>query len=297
MSDTQLITPAQTKAAVATIKDAVHRRLDLLKGMGISEQVFNQILLNTLLRTPDLARCTKQSLYEAIYSACEVGLVPDGKHAAIVALNIKGSLTANFWPMVDGRLLLVRRSLPSVSIQAHNVHKSDEYEDIRGSAPNFFHKVLSGDNRTEATLVASYATAHFTENTIPEIVVMYMEELKPFKRNNKGPWATHPLEMYKVRALNRLIKRLPISTGLSATLAAFDDETMFDEAIDSTATVITEDASVTKNDSPKEPTATSGTKAAPKATAGKKAAPKTETKTPEKSEVDNALFGKSEPVF
>ena len=296
MSGTQ-ITPAQKKEAVATIKDAVHRRLETLKAIGISEQVFNQILLNTLIKTPDLARCTKHSLYEAIYTAIEVGLVPDGKHAAIVALTIKGALTANFWPMVDGRLLLVRRALPSVSIQAHNIHESDQYEDIRGSAPNFFHKVVSGDNRTEATLVASYATAHFADNAIPEIVVMYMEELRPFKKSNKGPWLTHPLEMYKVRALNRLIKRLPISAGLSATLSSFDDETLYDDSIESTATVITEDASVTKNDSPKEPTATSGTKAAPKATAGKKAAPKAETKTPEKSEVDNALFGKSEPVF
>ena len=294
MSGTQ-ITVAQKTAAIATIKDAVSRRLELLKGMGISEQVFNQILLNTLVKTPNLALCTKNSLYEAIYNACEVGLVPDGKHAAIVALNIKGDLTANFWPMVDGRLLLVRRNLPSVSIQAHNVHESDQYEDLRGSAPNFFHKVMSGDNRTEATLVASYATAHFMDNSIPEIVIMYMEELRPFKKSNKGPWSTHPLEMYKVRALNRLIKRLPISAGLSATLASFDDETFNEGAIDSTATEIP------KEDPPKEPTATSGKKAAPRAAAGKKTEPaKTTGKkaAPEKSSVDNALFDTSkEPVF
>ena len=159
MTGTQL-TAAEKKSTMEFLTVSVHKQHELLHAMGIREEIFTRLLLNALVKTPDLARCTKPSLYEAICNACQVGLVPDGKHAAIVAFNRKGKgLVADFWPMIDGRLLLVRNNLKNTSLNAHNVFTQDEFSDVRGSAPKLTHVVRWGwrENRGNTSSLLCYS--------------------------------------------------------------------------------------------------------------------------------------------
>ena len=221
----QQISRAQKKDAEQTLIEATARQLPLLKAMRIREEAFSRVLVNALMRQPQLALCTKDSLFLAVFAACDMGLLPDGKHGAIVPIRKGNVLTADFWPMVGGLLTAVRAELKNVAIQAHNVFAGDQWEDIRGTSPQLVHVVNGGvDRLSEDSLVCSYSTVHFAGNDTPEFEVMYLPELHKFKKNNRGPWSTHPLEMYRVRPLKRVLKRLPVSGGLMAKLNRGDED-------------------------------------------------------------------------
>ena len=224
MAGTQ-ITRAQKQEAVTALTAATAKQGPLLKAMRISEDAFSRVLINALMKQPQLALCTRDSLFQAVFTACDIGLMPDGRHGAIVPVKKNNVLTADFWPMVGGLLTCVRRELKSVAIQAHNVFEGDEFIDERGTSPRLFHRPSAdADRLSEAGLVCSYATVHFAGNAVAEFEVMYRQELQKFKKNNRGPWSTHPLEMYRVRPLKRVLKRLPISAGLMSKLNRGDDD-------------------------------------------------------------------------
>ena len=210
------LTQAEKKDVKSFFSTASEKQSLLLTAMQVKPEVFQNVMLNVALRYPAVARCSKQSLYEAVCRACEAGIVPDGKLAAIVPINMKGVPTAQFWWMVDGLLLRVRENIPGISIQSHNVHEGDEFLDQRGSKPNLVHIVEPTASRTVDTLIASYAVAYMPNNDIPEVAVMYKSEMDYNKPNRKaGPWITHPLEMYRGRPIKLLCKRLPLSASFS----------------------------------------------------------------------------------
>ena len=218
------VTVTERNSAITIFQDAADKQSDLLRVMGIPQEAFARLCINALMRNPDLAKCRKESLYSSVYRAIEMGMIPDGKQGAIVPLRRKGTLVAEFWPMIDGMLAKVRANIPGIAVQAHNVFDGDEWDDVRGSNPNLVHRPAPDVVRDESTLIASYATAHMPGNPMPEIVVMYKSELDQFRKNNAGPWSGHPLEMYRIRPLKRLIKRLPISGGLAVEMASLNED-------------------------------------------------------------------------
>lgn len=238
------ITKQQKMACAETLKAATLAQVPLLKSMGIREEAFSRVLVNALMREPKLALCTKDSLFKSVFDACDMGLLPDGRHGAIVSIKKNNVATADFWPMVGGLLTCVRRELSNVAIQAHNVFKGDEWEDRRGTRPELTHIVNDKVDRLDwNNMVCAYATVHFAGNDVAEFEVMYMPELERFIKNNRGPWSTHRLEMFRVRPLKRVLKRLPLSGGLMAKLNRADDD--FDdqpmgEVIDGEAVDVTD---------------------------------------------------------
>ncbi|MCY4471144.1 MAG: recombinase RecT [Thiotrichales bacterium] len=212
------ISRAQKQAAVELFSDATTKQADLLQAMRITEKAFQRVLINALMRTPALAVCPRDSIYESVYKCCEWGLVPDGKLGVMVAIRKKGVLTADFWPMVDGMLMRVRKELKDIALQAHNAFEGEYFDDVRGSHPRLTHKPDPAiDRGSEKLLLASYATAHMAGNQVPEVVVMYRSELKPFRKDTHV-WNTNPLEMYRKTAFKRLAKRLPVSSGLATLI-------------------------------------------------------------------------------
>ena len=211
----QQISKQQKMIAVESLKEATARQLPLLKSMRISEEAFARVTINALMKNPQLALCTKDSLFVAVFAAVDMGLMPDGRHGVIVPVKKNNVLTADFWPMVGGLLACVRRELKNAAIQAHNVFAGDQWEDIRGTSPQLVHVVNGGvDRLSEDSLVCSYSTVHFAGNDTPEFEVMYLPELHKFKKNNRGPWSTHPLEMYRVRVAQA---RAQATAGLRRT--------------------------------------------------------------------------------
>jgi len=222
------LTAEQRKNTLALFENAITKQADVLEALQIPPALFNRVCLNAVIRNPDLAKCNRGSLIEAVYKSCEMGLLPDGKHGVIVPMKIKGTFSAQFWPMIDGLLAKVRENIPNIALQAHNVFDGDEFLDERGSSPVLKHVPLATARHAEDTLLCSYATAHMPGNTIPEVVVMYKSEMEVF-RKKVGPWQSHPLEMYRLRPLKRLIKRLPVHGALAVHLNTYDDDDSYEQ--------------------------------------------------------------------
>ena len=255
----QQLSKAEKEKVTGFLSEAADRQAALLNAMQIKPDVFASVCANVLLRYPDVARCSKQSLYDAVCRACEIGIIPDGKLAAIVPIRMKGVVTAQFWPMIDGLLLKVRQNIKGISLQAHNVFRDDKFTDERGSDPKLVHIVNPDGQQSEAALIASYATAHMPNNPVPEVVVMYKAELESYKKKS-GPWVSHPLEMYRLRPFKRLLKRLPLHPSFSIHIEDDEDETMYGEDV-----VIDQEATPVEMPPPPAPkTQTRRTKAAPK---------------------------------
>lgn len=219
------ITRERKQQAIGWLTEATANQAAVLGSSGIKEEHFARMLTNALMRQPELALCTRNSLFDAVYTACDVGLVPDGRNAAIVPIRRGDKRVAELWPMVGGLATKVRQAIKSIAMQAHLVFEGDEWKDIRGTSPHLVHVInREVDRLNPANLVCAYATVHFPGNAVAEFEVMYKPELLTFVKNNKGPWSNHPLEMFRVRPFKRVLKRLPVTGGLMAQLSRFEDE-------------------------------------------------------------------------
>lgn len=206
------------------LRASVAKQATALRAKKINPDIFEQALLNALIANPALAECNKMSLYKACADAVDFGVLPDGRHGAIVPLAGK----AEFWPMLAGLLSKVRRELPNISINAWPVFvdadgNGDEFEDHRGTEPRIVHRPDPEMVRSDANLYAVYAVVFHAGNSVPEFEVLYRPEIDQFRKTNKGPWTTHFVRMAVARPLKRLMNRLPLTGTTMAMLSSDPD--------------------------------------------------------------------------
>ena len=211
------------------LKQAVAKQATALRARKIDPDFFEQVLLNALVANPDLAKCSKMSLYKACADAVDFGCLPDGKHGAIVPLAGK----AEFWPMLAGLLSKVRKELPNISINAWPVFidvdgNGDEFEDMRGTSPQIVHKPDPHVVKSDDNLFAVYAVVFHPGNDVPEFEVLYRDEIDQFRKKNKGPWTTHFVRMAVARPLKRMMNRLPL-TGTTLQMVNSDPDRDHDD--------------------------------------------------------------------
>ena len=198
------------------LKQSVAKQAAALRARKIDPNFFEQVLLNALVANPQLAECSKVSLYKACADAVDFGVLPDGRHGAIVPVRNKGKQEAQFWPMLAGLLSKVRKELPDISINSWPVFidpngEGDEFEDHRGTQPRLVHKPNPHVLRSDDNLYAVYAVVFHAGNPVPEFEVMYRPEIDAFRKSNRGPWTTHFVRMAQARPLKRLMNRLPLT--------------------------------------------------------------------------------------
>lgn len=211
------------------LKASVAKQATALRAKKINPDIFEQVLLNALVANPALAECNKVSLYKACADAVDFGVLPDGRHGAIVPLAGK----AEFWPMLAGLLSKVRREMPNISINAWPVFvdmdgNGDEFEDHRGTDPRIVHRPDPDVARSDDNLYAVYAVVFHAGNPVPEFEVLYRPEIDQFRKNNKGPWTTHFVRMAVARPLKRLMNRLPLTGTTMAMLSSDPDHDPLD---------------------------------------------------------------------
>src|SRR5690606_973564 len=171
----------------------------------IKPEKFVRAIQNAIMNTKDLMSIERNSFYAACMKSAELGLMPNGKEAAIVPY--KG--TATYIPMYEGLLKLVRNSGEIKSIVTELVYSKEDFEYwIDESGPHLKHKPKFRD-RGDLDLVYCVVT---TKDGAAYIEVMTMEDIDKVKAQSKaanGPWKTWPEEMMKKSAFRRLFKRLP----------------------------------------------------------------------------------------
>ncbi len=177
---------------------------------------------------PTLTRCTPASVLQALLTSARFGLVPDGRHAAIV----RDGALATFVPMYQGYVDLMYRSGRVESVHVGLIYEGDEWE-FTPTAPaplDFTHKPrpeLPKEQRGAPVL--AYAFAWLKGGSRSQVALLNREEAeeirdgwsKAYQRaqeagTHDSTWHTHFDQMWQKSAIRRMSKLVPTSAELRA---------------------------------------------------------------------------------
>jgi recombination protein RecT len=213
----------------------------------IRPERFVRSALTALMRTPDLAQCTKDSLFLALFDLSFYGLEPDGRRAHLIPFrNHKMCVCGHEQEVhrghectkcncrqrripVECQLIidykglaeLVRRSGDVRNIHADVVYDHDEFDHSYGSGAHLHH--VPNPKRDKIVAFYSFVTL---KDGMNDHLIMWPEEIeavrKQSKMPDKGPWLNHYNEMGKKTVFRRQTKWLELSPETNAAIARED---------------------------------------------------------------------------
>jgi recombination protein RecT len=202
------------------------RRSELAKALPdhITPDRFIRVMKTALQNTPELLDCDRLSLWNAALRAATDGILPDGRHGAMVIYRDgKGGAKRVQWQiMVAGIRQLVRNSGEIVTWETDVVHERDNWKYQRGDNPLIFHEPVQGDR---GPVIAAYSIAKFKTGELSR-EWMWIDELEKVRATSKaqrGPWQDWTEEMYKKTVCKRHAKVLPMSSDLDDILRRPDE--------------------------------------------------------------------------
>ena len=210
--DTQLAVKSRVEQRVTNSKALIER-------MGMSVEQYETVAVNALITTPTICDCTPTSIERAFIQCMQLGLMPDGKQAAIVPFNDReNGKQATLIPMIKGQLMLARRAVPGIVLQAKTVYREDEFEHEEGTEPFIRHIPNANGSRTDGDIVAVYARAKFPNAKEWEFEVLYRADIDRYRAysrsGQKGPWVQFYGEQAKKTVMKQLLKRLDEMVGI-----------------------------------------------------------------------------------
>lgn len=174
-----------------------------------------RIAVQTISKSPQLQRCTPQSLVAAIVEASSLGLEIDVRGQAYL---VPYNTTVTLIPGYKGLMDLAYRSGRVANIYAETVCEHDEFVCELGLAPKLTHKPNLDDR---GGLRAVYAVARL-KDADPVFVVLNRKDVEKIRKASKaksGPWNDWEDEMWKKTAIRRLCKYLPLSPEMQRAIA------------------------------------------------------------------------------
>lgn len=225
----------QTRTASHALGDARATREFLLASAdSIKQALPERVSIDRFLRvcnlavqqSPGLRDCTRESFFKACVEAATDGLIPDGRQGVILPYrDKKRNVTLAQWqPMVWGIVDLVKNSREVIDINAYLVREGETFRmwvDEKG--PHFTHEQDVANDA--APIVSVYAFARTRDGGV-YVESIGKTEMKMFRAmarsGDGGPWEKWAGEMFKVRVIKRLCKRLPMSPEAAETLLRMD---------------------------------------------------------------------------
>ena len=186
----------------------------------IPAERFARVGMTAIQNNPDLLKCDRRSLWNAMMRAAQDGLLPDGRDGAIVAYKGK----AQWMPMIGGIRKKVRNSGEISTWDVQCVYQNDQFDFELGDEPFIRHKPAL-TNR--GSMIAAYSVAKLKDGSLSR-EVMSIEEIEGVRGKSKaefGPWndpVFYP-EMVRKTVARRHSKLLPMSSDLD-DLIRRDDE-------------------------------------------------------------------------
>jgi recombination protein RecT len=184
---------------------------------------FERVTNTAIQNNPDLLRCDRRSLFNALMKCAQDGLLPDGREAAIIPFGTDESTgkssgdTAGYIPMIAGIRKKVRNSGQLADWNVQCVYEGDEFDYQMGDRPGIVHKPALRGGRTRK-VVAAYSIATYPDGTISR-EVMNIDQIEDIRRKSKakkGPWSDPVFfgEMARKTVARLHSKQLPMSTDL-----------------------------------------------------------------------------------
>lgn len=216
------------------------RLASALEGTGISSERFIEGVVQAVAKSPNLLKCTQESVLMACLEAAQIGLEPTGllNQAWLVPYKTEARLMIGY----GGLITLLDRSRSYDFIEANIVYQNDLFEWSKGTDPNITHVPAPASERGHFGHVngGGYWVAWKKGSTRPQFDVMSWDELekrrKVSKRAEENMWKAWPEEMYRKTILRWGMKSMPLTPIIQRAMA-YEQATM--EMPDSPATTET----------------------------------------------------------
>lgn len=240
-------TPTKTEVApvARTVKLAeflTNKMEDFKAVETVDSAKFLRVVKNAILRDPEIAEASAQSVYLECMKAMNDGLVLDGREAALTRFKTnkrrkEGNQWVDNWqvevvyiPMVAGIMKRVRASGEIKSWTVELVYRQ-EFEEGKfryraAPDPIIEHEPIIVGER--GPVVAAYSAVKLADGS-HHYEVMTLDQLLAIKSRTKsrkkktvnnetveeisGPWATDEEEMFRKTVIRRHSKRLPVSSA------------------------------------------------------------------------------------
>ena len=168
-----------------------------------------RMALMSISKTPELRKCTIDSLILSICDAAALGLDCGGAlgQAYLVPYKTTAVLIVGYRGLVS----LARRSGQVSTVYAHVVRHGDDFRYELGLTPILEHRPRADIG---ATVTHAYAVCRFKDQAY-QLDVMTRAEVDRIRKRSQagddGPWVTDFDEMAKKTVLRRLCKLLPLT--------------------------------------------------------------------------------------
>lgn len=217
---------SQPSNAVTVIRQSLNQLAPELQAAlprHVTPEKFSRVAMTAIQNDPMLIDADRKSLFGSIVKLAQMGLLPDGREAALVIFNQKAKgggyeKKVQAMPMIAGLLKMVRQSGELASIDSHVVYENDKFTYRPGvDVVPVFEPDWFGDRGKP---IGVYALATLKDGTqIPPEIMNYeqVEKVRSVSKagnNEYGPWSQWWSEMARKTVLRRLSKRLPMSTDL-----------------------------------------------------------------------------------
>jgi phage RecT family recombinase len=211
--------PTKAVALVTQVQQAMKREdraqmLDtLLAGSGITPDRFMAVVLNSIVRSPDIQNASLESILDSVRVAATLRLEPTGILGEGYIVKYKD--TAQFEAGYRGLMKLARRSGQIDTMDSQVVYDADEFQVELGTEPRILHRPTIEGERGNFRGAYAYARLTNGELVIEWMTMADLEAVRKSSRNGSGqysPWVNHPGEMYRKTVIKRLMKRLPLGT-------------------------------------------------------------------------------------
>ena len=202
---------------------------------GIAPQEFMVKVLNAVKKSPDLLKCTPQSLFGSILYFAEIGLpfnTPEG-FGYILPYSIKGKMEATPIIGYKGLVEMAYRNPKVRSIRIQSVYENDQFDYEYGTNEYIKHKPTMVGAR--GNLTAVYAIAKI-EGIEPLFVVVHKPELDRIQKLSKSGGSSYSpynngTDVFNVMqskvAIKLLFKTLP-KTDNEALIKVLELDNKFD---------------------------------------------------------------------
>ena len=193
---TMLTGPKMTQAVLSRLKDKD------------AANIFVQSLWLSVQRTPELLKCTPESLIIAGLQAASLNLIVDGhsNYAHIVPYGTQATFVIGY----KGIQLRATRTKRYVEFELVPVFKGDEFSYVKGLDPRLEH-IPADVDRTWATLTHVYSIVERADGKKGFHVMTKAEISKVMeasRASKNGPWVAWPIEMSLKTVAKRHCKQL-----------------------------------------------------------------------------------------
>lgn len=180
---------------------ALPRQIDLDK--------FLRVAITAIQQNPDLLKQDRTSLYAAVMTAAQLGLLPDYQLGECYFIPRKGKVYCD--PGYRGLIKLARQG-DIGHVEAELIYDHDRVEYLLGDNSRLSIEV---NWRDRGELVGGYAIAKYRDGAICARHVMMKDEIDEIRvrsQNASGPaWTKDYTEMARKTLVRRLSKYLPLS--------------------------------------------------------------------------------------